>query len=383
MFTLNKNQNTEKIDTSVCYLNTPKRDLLVIDGVKLTAQNIWKNRDHWINKVFNYYRNNGFPYPQMTEKEILTEIEKLKKKDPKECLTEKGELKNSSSLCTDITKFINNNCFWKCSGGKTPSIYDAFMNDDTLLKVLKNRMGYAKESHEFEANGVVYPANTPYLFDMSDKQLFQGFRSSRIGFSTSLFKPIVAKYLIQKYCEGENILDPSIGWSARYLAAYSLNKNYFGIDPAPVANNTKKLARFLKDEKSQFIQSVSENKEAYKSFPEIDYVIACPPYFDLESYTSEDGQSIETYSTYEDWLNKYWKETVINCFNKMKTNAKFTLIMIDKFEKYNLLEDMTKIMKDVGLKEFDIIPYKTTRSHFNKSAGNTKDSEKCVTFVKN
>lgn len=380
MFTLNK--KLEKIDTSVCYLNTPKRDLLVIDGVKLTAQNIWKDRDRWISKVFDYYRKNGFPYPQMTEKEILEEVEKLKKKNPNECLTEKGELKNSSSLCTNITQFINNNCFWKCSGGKTPSIYDAFMNDETLLKVLKNRMGYAKESHEFEANGIIYPANTPYLFDMSDKQLFQGFRSSRIGFSTSLFKPIVAKYLIQKYCEGENVLDPSIGWSARYLATYSLNKNYFGIDPASVTKNTEKLARFLKDKKSQFITSVSENKEAYKTFPEVDYVIACPPYFNLESYSGENGQSIETYSTYEDWLNKYWKETVINCFDRMKIGAKFTLIMISKFDKYNLLEDMSNIMKNVGLKEFEIIPYKTTRSHLNKSAGNTKDSEKCVTFVK-
>lgn len=381
MFTLNKKQN-EEIDTSVCYLNTPQRDLLVIDDVKLTAQNIWKNKDYWIQKVFEYYRNRGFPYPQMTEEEILAEVQKLKNKDPNECLTKKGELKNSSSLCTDITRYINNNCYWKCSGGKTPSIYDAFMNDETLLKVLKNRMGYAKESHDFEANGITYKAGTHYLFDMSDKQLFQGFRSSRIGFSVSSFKPIVAKYLIQRYCEGKNVLDPSIGWSARYLAAYSLNKNYFGIDPAPVAKNTEKLARFLKDSDSQFITSGSEHKEAYKTFPGIDYTIVCPPYFDLETYVGEKDQSIETHSDYSSWLKYYWKPTVENCFNKMKKSTKFTLIMIEQFSKYSLLNDMTKIVEDAGFEYLETIPYKTTRSHLNKKAGITKDSEKCVTFIK-
>lgn len=382
MINLNRIKQKDQIDTSVCYLNNPQRKLLVIDGVELTAQNIWKDKDKWIQKVFEYYRKSGFPYPQMTKAEILQEIQKLKMKDASTCLSEKGEIKNSASLCVDVTRYINNNCFWKCSGGKTPSIYDAFMNDETLLKVLKNRMGYAKESHSFEANGITYPANTPYLFDMSDNQLFQGFRSSRIGFSTSIFKPVVAKYLIQRYCNGKNVLDPSIGWSARYVAAYSLNKNYFGIDPAPVAKNTKKLAEMLKDKTSQFVTDVSENKNAYKTFPEVDYVLACPPYFDLESYASETGQSIDTYSTYEDWLDKYWRATVENCIDKMKIGARFTLVMIDKFKKYNLLQDMSNIMLDLGLEQFDVVPYKTVRNHLTKSAGNTKDSEKCVTFVK-
>lgn len=383
MFTLNKNIQEERItDTSVCYLNTPQRDLLVIDGVKMTAQNIWKNKDYYIQKVFEYYRNKGFPYPQMSENEIKEEIQKLKNKNSEECLTEKGEIKNSSSLCSDITRYINNNCYWKCSGDKTPSIYDAFMSDEILMKVLRNRMGYSKENHDFEANGITYKAGTYYLFDMSDKQLFQGFRSSRIGFSTSIFKPIVAKYLIERYCEGKNVLDPSIGWSARYIAAYTLNKNYFGIDPNLVAENTKKLAKMLNDIVSQFITSGSENEEAYKNFPEIDYVLVCPPYFDLEIYSNEENQSIQKYSKYEDWLKDYWGKTVQNCYNKMKQNAKFTLVMINKYKNYNLLTDMTNIMSDIGLKYLETIPYKTTRSHLNKKAGNTKDSEKCVTFIK-
>lgn len=366
----------------VCYMNTPQRELLEVDGVKLTAQNIWKNKDYYIQKVFEHYRETGFPYPQMTVEEIKKELKKLKDKNANECLNENGELKNSSSLCIDVTRYVNNNCYWKCSGGKTPSIYDAFMDDNTLMRVLRNRMGYAKEDHEFNEDGKTYPAGTYYLFDMSDKQLFQGFRSSRIGFSTSNFKPIIAKYLIQRYCDGENVLDPSIGWSARYIASYVSGKKYYGIDPAPVAENTKMLAEVLGDNESKFITSGSENIDAYKDFPEVDYVLACPPYFDLESYSSEDGQSIDIFSDYNDWLNKYWKPTVENCYSKMKNGAKFTLVMIEKFENYNLLDDMLDIMHQTGLKDFEMIPYRTSRSHLTKKAGNTKNSEKCVTLIK-
>lgn len=365
----------------VCYMNYPSRKNLVIDGVEMTAQNIWKNKDYYIQKTFEHYRKNGFPYPQMTPQEIKKEFEKLKKKNSSEAINNKGELKNSSNLCLNITRYINNNCYWKCSGGKTPSIYDAFMNDETLLKVLKNRMGYSVGKNDYEDKGIKYAAGTPYLFDMSDEQIFQGFRSSRIGFATSNFKPIVAKYLIERYCDGKNVLDPSIGWSARYLAARSLDKNYYGIDPAQVAENTKNLACILGDENSQFVQAGSELISSYENFPEVDYVISCPPYFTLESYHGED-QSTDLFSDYDNWLKNYWEPTVKNCVSKLKTGGKFTLIMVEKFEDYKLIEDMTNVMKNNGLEEFETIPYLTARSHLTKKAGNTKNTEKCITMVK-
>lgn len=362
-------------------MNYPSRDNLVIDGVEMTAQNIWKDKDKWIGKVFEHYRKAGFPFPQMTKEEISKELKKLKAKKASECLNKDGELNNSSSLCLDVSRFINNNCYWKCSGGKTPSIYDAFMDDETLMKVLKNRMGYSIGKNDYEDSGVKYKAGTPYLFDMSDKQLFQGFRSSRIGFATSNFKPIVAKYLIEKYCDGDKVLDPSIGWSVRYMASNVLGKTYYGIDPAEVSKNTENFARSIGDNESMFVTGGSEIADNYKDFPEVDYVIACPPYFTLESYDGS-GQSIDSFSNYDKWLENYWKPTVKNCYDKLKVGGKFTLIMIEDFEGHKLLKDMTDIMRNIGFKDFDTISYKTSRSHLNKKAGNTKNSEKCVTMVK-
>lgn len=364
----------------VCYINYPKKKPLEIEGVYLTAQNIWKNKDYWIQKVFEYYRQKGFPYPFMSIGEIKREFDLLCLKDSLDVYKE-GEIKNSNTLGLDICKYINNNCYWECAGSKTPSILDAFNKDDTLMKVLKNRMGYEYSKSDWKEKGKWYKEGAHYLFDMSDDMLLQGFRSTMQGFSTSNFKPLVAKFLIERYCEGKNVLDPSIGWSARYLASRSLDKNYYGIDPSLSSSNTKVLAEILNDKKSIFVKSGSENEEAYLSFPIVDYVIVCPPYLDLEIYKGE-GQSVSLYQTYEDWLKFYWVPTSKNCIDKLRKEGKFTLIMIDSYKDKDLLKDMSDILKNLGLKELERIPYKTSRSHLTKKAGNTKNTEICITFEK-
>lgn len=364
----------------VCYINHPTKEPLVLEGTPLTAQNIWENKDYWIQKTFEHYRTTGFPYPKMTKNEILKEVDKLKKKNSNEVLTKSGEIKNSSNLCLDVCRYINNNCFWECSGENTPSIMEAFNNDELLMKVLRNRMGYATSQTDWQEKGKWYKAGAHYLFDMSDDMLLQGFRSAMIGFSTSNFKPLVAKFLINKYCEGSSVLDLSTGWSARYLAAYSLNKVYYGIDPSPVTKNTKELAYLLEDTHSKFYCGCSENHLIYESFPTVDYIISCPPYYNLENYYGGE-QSTQLYLSYEGWLENFWKPTCKNATSKLRKGGKFTLIMIENYKGKKLLNDMVDILIEAGpYKELERIPYKTCRSHMTKKAGNTKNSEVCVTY---
>lgn len=364
----------------VCYINYPSKTPLILEGTILTAQNIWKDKDYWIQKVFEHYRTVGFPYPEMTKSELFESLGKLRDKDPKEVLNDRGEIKNSGSLGLDICRSTNPS-YWDCKGPKTPSIMNAFYDDKLLLKVLKNRMGYASSKTDWEERGKWYKAGAYYLFDMSDDMLIQGFRSSAIGFSPSNFKPMVAKFLISRYCEGDRVLDPSIGWSARYLAANSLGKVYYGIDPAAVTANTADLAHKLGDTKSRFYRGGSEEPRMYQTIPEVDYVIVCPPYLDLEIY-SGGSQSIESYSQYDEWLNKYWTPTVSNCVSKLRRGGRFTLIMIESYQGKELLKDMASIMENLGLKELERLPYQTSRSHLTKKAGNTKNNEVCVTMEK-
>lgn len=368
-----------------------------IDDVEMTAENIWNypgDRNDLVEKLVEYFYNEGFkPYIDVDDKYIKKQLKTLKDKDSSEAYDHlSNALKNSSPLCLDICRHFCRNSFYKVSVNGTPSIEDVYKDKDLLRKVLKNRMGWYTSTETIKKRGKNIIGLHPYLFDISHKMIVQGCHSSMTSANVSNFRPLIAKFLYERYCNGKNILDLSAGWGARFLAAWSLDKNYFGIDPM-TASEISDIQKFiesddeLKNESSslsKLICSGSEVLSAYKDIPEVDYVIVCPPYFKLEEYKCNDN-STDLYSEYDAWLEHYWKPTVQNAVNKMRKDAKFSLIMIQKWGKYDLLSDMSKIIEDSGLKFTEEISYKTTRSHLTdkRKSGNTnKNTEKVITFVK-
>lgn len=210
-----------------------------------------------------------------------------------------------------------------------------------------------------------------------------------ISANVSNFRPLVAKWLLDRWCkDGDSVLDLSAGWGARYLAAMSLKKRYYGIDPM-TANNIEKMVelchKHFRDysQEAILVKDGSEKSSSYKDFPHnIDYCFVCPPYFKLEEYKCQ-GNSTDLFGDYNDWLEHYWKPTTENAKRKLKPGAKFSLIMIERWGKIDLVADMTKILEDLGFKRIDAISYKTTRSHLTdkrKSGNMDKDTEKVITF---
>ena len=372
-----------------CFIEYKTKPCLVLkdeDGndVEMRCRNYFPKKEYWVNKVFEHYREVGFPVPTMTDKEITSELIKLKKKNSSECVNSNGEIKNAGSLCLNVSRHFCRDTYWKCSSNGKNSIYDAFMNDELLMKVLKNRMGFVSGTSPWsEDDGkTYYPEGTYYCFDMSDDMLLQGMRSSMVGFPTSNFKPIIAKYLIERYCpEGGNVGDYSAGWIARAMGAWSCGRSYFSIDPAS-HSYVNKFAEFVKSDNIKGIEGGSEDPDSYKDIPEIDYWFSSPPYFKQEIYLGGE-QSIESFKTYDDWLNGYWKATVENCIGKLKEGGKFSLIMIKEFDGHNLLDDMSKFITDSGLKFIEDIPFITSRNHLTKNTkggGVVKNTEIVRTF---
>ena len=342
------------------------------DGNKLTAAYIWsrqgKDRENLVQYVFNYYRNKGFPFTELSDKELWKKFNSLKKKDPDEVIDDNGCIKNTSSLGNDIFK----NWVWQkyhsaSGGGKTRSVIDVFNDDELLLNVIKNRMGYCLIEEDGE--------KIPYLFTISDGMIIQGIKSTGYGYNVSLFKPVIGKYLYKHYAK-EKVLDFSAGWGARYLAAESLNLEYYGIDPltSPEINN---MIKFFGG-KGKIVDGCSEDIEIYKDIPMVDCIMSCPPYYNLEMYSEDEAQSINRYSDYNEWLDKYWKQTVINCLSKLKEDGFFITILKDTVKKYELAKDMVGICEKYGLKVDKKIPYKTLNSHLTgkrKSGVKSKNSE--------
>lgn len=391
-----------KKDWKHAFLMHDDYEHVVIDGIEMTAKNIWDyegSRDELVSKLVDYFYNEGFkPWNEMTDAAIEKEFLKLVSTNPNDVLDKDGSIKNTSRLCLSICRDFCQSSFYATKTNGTASIYEVYKDKCLLEKVLKNRLGWYTTTEPLKLNdGTVLQGEHPYLFDISHKMLVQGAHSSMVSANVSNFRPLVAKFLMSKFCpKNGKVLDLSMGWGARLLAAISLGLDYYGIDPM-TSKELDNMLSFLESRKAivntlisikneyefELKDGVSENAASYANIPNgIDYAIVCPPYFKLEEYQCKNN-STDMYAEYDEWLEKYWRRTIKNAKCKMKNGAKLTLVMIEKWGKLKLLKDMSSIIEQEGFIKVDEMQYKTTRSHLTdkrESKHNDKGSEKVWTF---
>jgi len=368
----------DETNSSNPWLMERNNHLVISDeqGNKLTAAYIWdkqgKDRESLVQYVFNYYREKDFPYTRLSGEELFKKFDKLKGKNPDDVINEDGHIKNTSGLGNDIYKsFIWEKYFSAKGGEKTKSVVEVFNDDELLLNVIKNRMGYCITKEDGEER--------PYIFSITDGMILQGIRSTGYGYNASLFKPVIAKYLYKHYAKN-SVLDFSAGWGARALSCMSLDLEYYGIDPLTF-NEVNNMMKFFGG-KGRVVGGCSEDSSSYKDIPMVDCVMSCPPYFDLEIYSGDESQSIVKYKDYSDWINIYWKDTVVNCLDRLKEDGKFIVVLKDKVKKHNLAEDMINICEGHGLEIEKKIYYKTLNSHLSgKKKSNKKQKNSEVIFV--
>lgn len=386
-----------KADWKHAFLMGDKREHVVIDGLELTAKNVWDyegSREDLVNKIIDYFYNTGFVSPDaVSPKELVKQFKTLKEIDPRSALDADGSIKNTSRTCLDACRAYCSESFYSTKVNGLPSIKDVYKSKELLAKVLKNRLGWYTTTEKLKLEDrTELDGEHPYLFDISNYMVVKGCHSAMVSGNVSNFRPLVAKYLMSNFGrKSGTVLDLSAGWGARMLAAMSLDMDYHGIDPTTAAEVYKMYSDLKAGfpgliSRASLINDVSESPNSYTGLEDesVDYVIVCPPYFKLEEYSGE-MNSTDVHSEYSAWLDNYWSPTVKNAVEKMAAGARFTLIMVEKWGKFELLADMRKRIEDVGLKLIDEMQYKTTRSHLTdkRSSGNTvKSTEKALTFMK-
>jgi hypothetical protein len=357
-------------------ININKDQSIFIDGHQLTAEYIWskngQDRIDLVYKVLAYYRTKGFPVPQLTDIELVTGLMSLKK-NKLEIIG--GEIKNSATAGLDIAKHFTGALYLAAKGGpKTLSCLEVFNDDELFLKVLKNRMGWVLSNEDVD--------NQPYLFNITDKMIFQGMRSSGLAYNVSNFKPAVAKALYEKY-KVKKTLDSSAGWGARAVAAVSCGVEYYGIDPL-TADSINNLLGYFRG-KGVVVNSGSEDLSSYAEIPKVDFAFTSPPYFLQEIYSSESNQSTVKFKDYSDWLNLFWKKTVENTLTVLEDNGNFAFAMIDLQGKNAIGADTLKVCQDCGLELIETINMVTAKSHLTgkaKSGNIQKNSDRIYVMKK-
>lgn len=126
---------------------------------------------------------------------------------------------------------------------------------------------------------------------------------------TSIFDPVLAEIGLRWWGPaGGRVIDPFAGGSVRGLVAAKLGMHYTGIDlrPEQVAANEAQAeafgdvegsARWITGD-SRHLRELTEGQEPF------DFLLSCPPYFDLEVY-SDRPDDLSAAADYEGFLEAY------------------------------------------------------------------------------
>lgn len=157
--------------------------------------------------------------------------------------------------------------------------------------------------------------------------LNKGLNSNLTG--TSEFDPVLCEILYKWFCPPSGkVLDPFCGGSVRGLVASFLQLQYKGFDIRKEQieeNNTQyESVKDIMGSKPQWVlQDAMQLDESIKD-EKFDFIIACPPYFDLEKYSDKSNDLANM--TYGDFLVAFEKIFKL-CFDALNNDA-FACIII-------------------------------------------------------
>lgn len=327
-----------------------------------------KNVDEEVDKIFNFYRNVGFPNYSKEDYNLEREFQKLKEFD-------------ENSLYDDTTKIIKQNMtglgvLWsyfphwinvKCGSDKY-SLAEKWNNDEDAKKLIKKTYIW-KCKH-----------NEPHW---TNNRIRQNAKVFLVGQSVSNFRPTVAKFIYNKYGNNGNVFDMSSGYGGRLFGFMTSNcKEYVGCEPATETfNGLSELKNDLLKYTSDKVVTISKSGSEIKlnGFDEyFDLCFTSPPYFDTEKYSDEETQSYIKYPTLDLWLNGFLTDTMRNCYDYLKKDG-YMIINIANTPKYNIIEDETvKIAKSIGFNYVDKLLMELSSISRNKG----RKYEPCFVFKK-
>ena len=177
--------------------------------------------------------------------------------------------------------------------------------------------------------------------------------------SVSEFDPYLAELMYRWFSrEGDIILDPFAGGCVRGVVASVLGREYEGID-LNLAQVMANEAQF-KDLREQYTNLAGnaywvcgDSDEELICKPYANMVFTCPPYYNLEQYTT-DSRDLSRQSTYEDFLYKY-ASILYKATQCLEDNSFFVIVVsevreeprgIEKSNFVGLVPDTIHILRD-------------------------------------
>lgn len=201
--------------------------------------------------------------------------------------------------------------------GNCVSVRQAWEDDSLLRKVIENRLIYKN--------------------NVDPSKVLQGFNISKTCPTVSIFNPVLARYLTEKYLQRfDQVFDPFSGFSGRLLGVTSCNKSYVGQDLNEQAvRESNDIIDFLNLQDAQV-----SCKDILSSSGTYDCLLTCPPYGKKETYSSE-----TIFKSCDEWIDE--------CLQRFE--CKRYVFVVDETSKYKDYIKETLTNKSHFYKTFEYV----------------------------
>jgi hypothetical protein len=311
-------------------------NILIPDNFKELTRD---EQDRIINQVIKKIREiNIFPIYYYNQEGIRKEILRCIKSNPvMDFNAENIDIRSYTGQV--FLDFMFPNLFTSTQG-KNMSLYDQFYNETCLHTIFRFAFKHEKIS------------NMRNLF----------IRVGRLnGKMPTNYNPMRAKAIYECFCPKNGVIyDYSCGFGARMLGALSSKNNYTYIGVEPCTETYDNLLNL-----GSYIEQCTNRKNSYKIYKEcsenhiepnssVDFIFSCPPFFNLEHYSTEDTQSEIKFANYDNWVNNYVYNTVKNSYDMLKTGGYFAVDINNYSDEsknyYHITEDWLEQLEKVGFK---------------------------------
>ena len=175
------------------------------------------------------------------------------------------------------------------------------------------------------------------------------------GAGTSVFDPVLCELLYAWFSKrGDVVVDPWAGGSVRGIIAAATGRTYRGheLSPKQCDANREQWKAYTprpnnKDDLSAPLWIEGDSRETLREATGVtaDFIIGCPPYYDLENY-SEDPNDLSNLSTAE--FDAAMRDT-LHAADELLANNRFAAFVVGAVrDKRGVLRDMKKCMLDAA-----------------------------------
>jgi SAM-dependent methyltransferase len=258
-----------------------------------------------VDQIFHYWRLRGFPYYQITERQLKQEFSRLLAKDW-------GAVFDGRNLRASNIGLRLANAFqpamWSAKVNRYRSPMEVFSDDELLRSAIERSLRI-----------------WPDRFGANASCLRRMLKSYPGAASVSNYRPLIARAVITKYCpEHGQVIDFCAGYGGRLLGALAARRAYLGIEPSHAqVSGFRRMVCALASADFSLPKVEILNARAEQDLPKIqsrsaDLVFSSPPFFDWEHYAYSHTQSFRRYPEYDLWQSRFLLPVVAESFRVLR-----------------------------------------------------------------